>query len=250
MRVKEIYGFLDTVAPYNTQCDWDNSGFMAGSYEADVTSVMLCLDCTNDVVNQAVRKGCNLIISHHPLIFRPLKSVEAHTPLYNAIRNDITVLSCHTNLDMAEGGVNDILCETLSISNVQPLSAEGVPIMRMGDTDEISVNDFASAVKSRLNNSVKFTDSGKKVKKVAVCGGAGGEYIYEALSAGCDTLVTGEAKHHEYLDAKRLGMNLVVAGHFSTEKIVLGNLCDKLSSSFPETAFYVAEEECPYETVV
>lgn len=250
MKIREVYDFLNSVAPYDTQCEWDNSGLMTGSLDKEADSVMLCLDCTNDVIEQAVANGCKLIVSHHPLIFKPLKCVKADTPLYNAIRNDITVLSCHTNLDMAKDGVNDILCRTLNIKNVQHLFAEGVPIMRMGEVDEMSANDFASLVKIKLNNSVKFTDSGKTVKKVAVCGGAGGEYIREAINAGCDTFITGEAKHHEYLDAKRLNINLLVAGHFSTEKIVLESLCDKLLKAFPKHPICIAFEECPYETVV
>ena len=250
MKIREIYDFLNTLAPYDTQCQWDNSGLMAGSLDKEADSVMLCLDCTNDVIEQAVAKGCKLVVSHHPLIFKAVKCVEADTPLYNAIKNDITVLSCHTNLDMAIDGVNDMLCKSLDIKNVQHLYAEGVPIMRMGDVDEMSASDFAKAVSEKLRNSVKLADCGKSVKKVAVCGGAGGEYIREALSAGCDTFVTGEAKHHEYLDAKRININLLVAGHFATEKIVLDALYDKLLKAFPMHNVYVASEECPYETVV
>lgn len=250
MKIREVYDFLNSVAPYNTQFGWDNSGLMTGTLEKDVDSVMLCLDCTNDVIEQAVANNCKLIVSHHPLIFMPLKCVESDTPVYNAIKNDITVLSCHTNLDMANDGVNDMLCKTLDINNVEHLFAEGVPIMRMGEVCEMNANDFAVFIKDKLDNGVKFADCGKNVKKVAVCGGAGGEYIRDALNAGCDTFVTGEAKHHEYLEAKRVGINLFVAGHFSTEKTVLENLCEKILKAFPGHSVYTAFEECPYETVV
>ena len=250
MKIREIYEFLDSVAPYETQCPWDNSGLMVGSCENETDSVLLCLDCTNDVIAQAVASGVKLIVSHHPLIFHPVKYVEENTPLYNAVKSGITVISAHTNLDMAIGGVNDSLCDTLGIKNVQPLFAEGAPIMRMGECDFGSAKDFARFCSETLGNSVKFSDGGKKVNKVAVCGGAGGEYIYDAFSAGCDTFVTGEAKHHEYLDAKRLGINLLVAGHFSTENIVLDSLCEKLTETFHGLKVTVAREECPYETVV
>ena len=250
MTVREVYDFLNSVAPYNTQCEWDNSGLMTGSFEAEFDSVMLCLDCTNDVIEQAAANGCKLIISHHPLIFKPLKCVEADTPLYNAIKNGITVLSCHTNLDMAKDGVNDTLCSLLDIKDVQPLVAENSPFMRMGETDEMSAKDFASFVRNKLNECVRLTSCGKTVKKVAVCGGAGGEYIPVAADAGCDTFVTGEAKHHEHLLAQMYGINLLVAGHFSTEKDVLQTLCDKLLKAFPRHPVYIAYEECPYETVV
>lgn len=250
MKIREIYEFLDTFAPYETRCSWDNSGLMTGTLEKDADSVLLCLDCTNDVIEQAVADHCRLIICHHPLIFHPVGCVNENTPLYNAIKNDITVISAHTNLDMAAGGVNDVLCEKLDLKNVQHLFAEGVPVMRTGETEFDSAKDFAQVCAEKLGNSVKLADSGKKVKKVAVCGGAGGEYICDAFSAGCDTFVTGEAKHHEYLEAQRLGMNLLVAGHFSTEVPVLEALCDKLLNAFPKLAVCIASEKCPYETVV
>lgn len=265
MKNKEVYEFLNTLAPYDMQCEWDNSGLMAGSLENETDSIMLCLDCTNDVIEQAVANNCKLIVCHHPLIFHPAKCIESGTPLYNAIKNDITVISAHTNLDMAEGGVNDVLCEKLGIENIEKLFAEGVPIMRMGEMQFDSAKDLASFCSEKLAqsigndfpsfteskyNCVKLYDSGKPVKKVAVCGGAGGEYIPEAFNAGCDTFVTGEAKHHEFLEAKRLGINLIVAGHFSTEVHVLRALCENLLKAFPKHAICIAYEECPYETVI
>lgn len=267
MKIREIYDFLNTVAPYDTQFGWDNSGLMTGSPEDEADSVMLCLDCTNDVIEQAAANGCRLIICHHPLIFSPLKSVEKGTPLYNAIKNDITVISAHTNLDMAQDGVNDVLCERLKLKNTQPLFAEGLPLMRMGETAETGAKRFAASVRRALAesfceknfpalsakkacDSVKLYNAGKTVQRVAVCGGAGGEYIKEAFDAGCDTFVTGEAKHHEFLEAKRLGINLIVAGHFSTEIPVLEKLCDSILKKFPKLEVLTAYEECPYETVV
>ncbi|MBR5232833.1 MAG: Nif3-like dinuclear metal center hexameric protein [Clostridia bacterium] len=250
MKIKEIYEFLDSVAPYNTQCEWDNSGFMCGEMNKDVTSVMLCLDCTNDVIEQATENGCNLIICHHPLIFSPVKRVYGETPLYNAIKNDITVISAHTNLDMADGGVNDVLSKILGLTDCEKLFAEGAPFMRMGNVKEQSATDFSSFVAKKLGNGAEVYDSGRIVNKVAVCGGAGGEYIPEAFYAGCDTFVTGEAKHHERLEAGRLGINLIVAGHFSTEVPVIKKLSEKLKEAFPDTEVYIASEESPCKTVV
>lgn len=267
MKIREIYDFLNTVAPYDTQCDWDNSGLMTGSLDEDIDSVLLALDCTNDVAEQAKANNCRLIVCHHPLIFSPPKSVEKGTPLYDAIKNDITVISAHTNLDMAKDGVNDVLCERLNIKNAQTLFAEGAPLMRMGDVPEMSAKRFAAMVRRALGESlcvkdfpsfkakskcdaVQLCSAKKTVSRVAVCGGAGGEYIKEAFDAGCDTFVTGEAKHHEFLEAKRLGINLIVAGHFSTEAPVLEMLCDKILKKFPKLTVCAAYEECPYETVV
>ncbi len=250
MRVKEVLEYLDACAPYDTQCEWDNSGLMCGSPDTETDCVMLALDCTNDVIEQAAINGCGLIVCHHPLIFKPVSAVESGSPLYNAVRNDIAVVSCHTNLDMAEGGVNDVLAEKLGLRDVKKLSAEGKPLMRMGRADYDNVRGFAEFIKKTLYNSVKFFDSGKSVKKVAVCGGAGGEYVPEAWSAGCDTLVTGEAKHHEFLEAQRYGVNLIAAGHFSTEIPVIEALYEKLSRAFGGCTVIMASEERPYETVV
>lgn len=265
MKIREVYDFFNKIAPYDTQCEWDNSGLMTGSLEGDADSIMLCLDCTNDVIEQAAANKCKLIVSHHPLIFNPVRSVEENTPLYNAIKNGITVISAHTNLDMADGGVNDVLCEKLGIKNTEKLFADGAPLMRMGTVEERSAVDFATfcvealsknisddfpSFKENKRNCVKLYDSGKNVRKVAVCGGAGGEYVKDAYDAGCDTFVTGEAKHHEFLEAERLGINLIVAGHFSTEVPVLKSLCDKLLKAFPGHAVCIANEECPYMTVV
>lgn len=250
MKISEIYEFIDSVAPYNTQCAWDNSGFMCGDLNGEADAVMLCLDCTNDVLEQAAANGCNVVVCHHPMIFSPLKAVEAGTPVYNAIKNGITVISAHTNLDMAEDGVNDALCEALSLTDCEKLSAEGVPLMRAGNAREQSVISFASFVTDKLGSAAQVVDSGRPVRRVAVCGGAGGEYIAAAFNAGCDTFVTGEVKHHEYLEAKRLGINLIVAGHFSTEAVVLEKLCDKLLRAFPRHKVCIAYEESPFTTVV
>ena len=250
MKIREVLDFLNSIAPYDTQCSWDNSGLMTGSPEKETDKIMLCLDCTNDVLEQAKANGCGLIICHHPLIFSPLKSVCDNTTVYNAIKNDITVISAHTNLDMAQGGVNDVLCEKLGLKNTETVQTQDGPLLRMGDTSFETVTEFASLVAKTLGEPVQCLDAGRKVSNVAVCGGAGGDFVADAFSAGCDTFVTGEAKHHQFLEAKELGINLIVAGHFSTEKPVVENLCDKLLSAFPGHSVYVAFEECPYFTVV
>ncbi len=262
MTVRDFYEYLNEIAPFESQCGWDNSGLLVGSFDSEVKSVILCLDVTNDVIEQAVANDCNLIISHHPVIFSALKAVEFGTPLFNAIKNNINIISAHTNLDISAGGVNDVICEKLGINNVTPLTVDDGLVMRMGETDFENTEEFAAFVLKQLEEachffpvnhnkaSVSFYDAGRKVKKVAVCGGSAGDLVADAFLAGCDTFVTGEAKHHEYLEAQRLGMNMVVAGHFTTERPVILALCEKILKAFPGVAFCVAHEECPYKTVI
>lgn len=250
MNVKDIFDFLNAAAPYDTQCSWDNSGLMTGAYAVPVSGIAVTLDCTLDVIKDAKANHCNLIVCHHPLIFKPVSRVDLGSPLYEAIKNEMNVISCHTNLDMAEGGVNDVLAESLQLKHIKKLIAEGKPLMRSGETDFDCAGDFASFCAGKLGNSVKFYDAGRSVKNVAVCSGAGGEYVIDAFHAGCDTLVTGEAKHHEYLDAANLHMNLITAGHYSTENPAMEKLKLKLEQAFPDENILFIRGKCPYETVI
>lgn len=250
MKVKDVFDFLDAAAPYDTQCRWDNSGLMTGAYSAEVNGIAVALDCTLDVIKEAKANCCNLIVCHHPLIFKPVSHIDADSPLYEAVKNEINVLSCHTNFDMADGGVNDVLAELLLLKNIKIMMAEGKPLMRSGETSFDSAGDFAAFCARKLDNSVKFYDAGSSVKNVAVCSGAGGEYVTDAFHAGCDTLVTGEAKHHEYLDAENLHMNLITAGHFSTENPAMEKLKLKLEQAFPDEKIIFIHGKCPYETVI
>lgn len=247
--VRDIYGAIDAFAPYGTQLPWDNSGLMTGSLDRETDSVLLALDCTADVVRQAKEQKIPLIVCHHPLIFHAVKRIDAGSALYEAVRNDLTVLSAHTNLDMTNGGVNDVLCEVLGLSETQVLYAEGAPFMRMGKAEFASARDFSRFVSQKLGTAVRLFDAGKRPHKIAVCGGAGGEYIPEAAKAGCDTFVTGEAKHHEFLLAAEWDINLLVAGHFATENPVMAALQNYLGQKFPELSFTLARQNAPYETV-
>lgn len=248
--VKEVYDLIDSIAPYDTQMPWDNSGLMTGAYDRQSQGMLLALDCTNDVIEQALNQNIRLIVCHHPLIFHPVKHIDAGTPLYQAVKSDISVLSAHTNLDMADGGVNDVLAGALGLTKIQTLSAEGAPILRTGEALYDTAREFAAFCAGTLKNAVKFFAADRKVRRVAVCGGAGGEYIRNAFEAGCDTYVTGEARHHEYLLAQELGMNLLVAGHYATETIVMNVLGEKLCQAFPEETVTIARQGRPYETVI
>ncbi len=251
MRLSEIYDFLNKTAPFDMQLPWDNSGILIDNGKEDIKSILLCLDVTNDTVEQAKANGCELIISHHPIIFGGLKSVEFNSPVYNAVNSSVAVICAHTNLDIARGGVNDSLCDALGLRETESVMCDGAPIMRMGKIQKQDAEDFAAFCKRTLcSDNVRLSKGCVQAHKIAVCSGAGGDYITEAVKNGCDTFVTGEAKHHEYLLAGQYNINLITAGHFETERPVLYALCEKLLKAFPKHTFCIAYEECPYKTVI
>jgi len=244
--VKQIYEAVDRFAPFSTQMGFDNSGFLVGNPDAEVTRVLVALDITLPVVREAVDLGAQLILSHHPVIFHPVKSIVEGDPagdkLTALIRNGISAVCAHTNLDVAVGGVNDKLAQALGMKecevfSVDGLDCEGRPfgLGRIGLTDHpYDMPTFARKVKDDLKAAgVRFVDSGRPVNKVAVGGGSCGDLLREAKEKGCDVLVTADVKYDVFLDAKALGISLIDAGHFPTENVVLPVLCR------------LVEERCP-----
>ncbi len=232
MKIKDIYNLLDKIAPFSTAAQWDNTGLSVGSLENDVTKIVLSLDVTNDVINRAKSVGAELVITHHPLIFDPVKSVESDTVLYNAVKSGITFISTHTCLDKAENGVNTCLAGAVGIKNtyISPLDE----FLNIGFVECMSAGDFAECVKNKLDCTVSFNNIEKTVKKVAFCSGSGGDLVALAAAENADVLLTGEARHHEFLLARDLGIVLMCAGHFETENIVLEYLYDEIVNEFPE----------------
>ena len=238
MTVNDIYAYLNEFCPFDTACDFDNVGLLVGDKNATVTKAVIALDCTLDAVNQAIETGAELIITHHPVIFSPLKSVTAESIVYRLIKNNISVISAHTNLDVADGGVNDCLAATLNLCDVETVVADDGFTFRKGVLDtECTPDEFALYVKNALNFSPRFTVGQGKIKTVAVCGGSGGDMLYDALNAGADALVTAEVKHHVFLDAADIGFTLIDCGHFNTEDVVVKPLKNLLSKKFPDITF-------------
>lgn len=246
-KVREIYDYLDSLAPFSLQMDFDNSGFLVGHGEAQVKKILVALDVTQEVIAEAVEAQCQLIVTHHPIIFHPAKSITDSDPtgrcLLALTENHMAAICAHTNLDVVEGGVNDALAERLGLSQVEPLHRDGEDgkgrpygIGRIGMVSgSPSAKDFASFVQNRLNaNGLRLEDAGKPVRRVAVGGGACGEYMPEAAQKGCDTFVTADVKYNTFLDARALGLNLIDAGHFSTENVVCPVLANWLRQGFPD----------------
>lgn len=239
-RVCDIYDYLCALAPLELQMGFDNSGFQLGRKDAKVNSVLLALDVTEAVVDEAVKVGAQLIVSHHPLIFTPLKSVQSEK-LLKIIEHKIAVISMHTNLDIAEGGVNDVLMERLGAKPECSLDSDGCG--RVGTLPEAeSFDSFLLRCKAALNaNGLRYYYAGKTVEHIAVMGGSGGDYIAAAAKMYCDTYVTADIKYHQFLEAAELGINLIDADHFCTENPVIPVLCARLAEKFEDVSFKVSE---------
>ena len=245
--VKNIYDFIDSIAPFEKQCEWDNSGLLIGNPCREISKIGVVLDITPDAVKYAAERGVDLIVSHHPVIFRPVKSFLDGDVSYMLAANGISAICAHTSLDCANGGVNDVLAETLGFKNPVPLTESGEAAMiRKVVIDETEADALAMLVADRLSTGVQLADCGKTIDTVALCGGAGGDFIHAVAESGCDAYITGEAKHHEFLAAKELGVTLIAAGHFETENPVVAVLADKIRNNF-ECEVEIIPQKSPVE---
>ena len=253
--VGDIYQFIDRIAPFEIQEDFDNAGFLVGRGDRKVTRVLVSLDITPEVVVEAAGLGAELIVAHHPVIFHPLKSITDGTltgrVLLALAEYKIAAICAHTNLDAAHGGVNGCLAQALGLTGIGQLCQAGMDekgrpygIGRVGMAHQpgLSAGDYASFVKAKLGSvSVRYVDWGRPVEKVAVGGGACGSMLEDALTQGCDTFVTADLKYNQFLDAKALGLNLMDAGHFPTENVVCVTLARRLAKEFPRVEVMVSQ---------
>jgi len=244
--VKEVYQIMDQYAPFATQMGFDNAGFLVGNGEGDVTKILLSLDITLPVIEEAKKLGAQLIVAHHPVIFDPVKRIVAGDPtgdkLISLIKYDIAAICAHTNLDIAVDGVNDALAEKLELKDIQVFESFGTDqqgraygLGRVGLTEqESSLTEYAERVKVLLgSNGVRYVDTGRPIRKVAVGGGSCGSSLYEAYKQGCDVFITADVKYDVFLEAKALGINLIDAGHYPTENVVLPKLEALLKNALP-----------------
>jgi dinuclear metal center YbgI/SA1388 family protein len=246
--VKEIYQALDDWAPFETQMSFDNAGLLVGRQDQKVTGILVALDVTLPVVEEAAACGANLIVAHHPVIFDPVRSVSDATLtgalLLTMAERGIAAICAHTNLDAAQGGVNDCLAQALELEEIGLLTQDGTDrkgraygIGRTGlaSAQETAPSAYAAFVKKKLGAaSIRFVDGGKPVRRVAVGGGSCGSMLEDAVKAGCDTFVTADVKYNVFLDAKAMGLNLMDAGHYATENVVCPALVRFCREKFPE----------------
>ena len=226
MTVRELYKKLVARLPDSLAEEWDNDGLMVcPDADAPVRRVLLALDVTETVVDFAIENRFDLILTHHPLIFRPLSSLTEDTPVgrkvIKLIKSGIAVISFHTRADRVDGGVNDVLADLLELAEVEPLGEDGMG--RVGYLEEpISLEAFAARVKEQLGAPIlSVADGGNLVHKVAVLGGEGKDYLKAALASEADTYLSGNLGYHTMEDAPELGINLIEGGHYYTEQAVL-----------------------------
>lgn len=244
LTVQKIADYCEEKIPAELALSFDNVGLLCGFPEREVSRVLVALDVTMELIGEAKEFGVQLIVTHHPVIFTPMKQILSSEPegrrIIALLESRLSVLSLHTNLDIADGGVNCALAAALGLENAALLD-----IGRMGTLSEaVPLKDFLQSTQRALNVSgMRYLDSGRPVQQVAVCGGSGGDMVGEAAAAGCDTLVTGEIRHHQWLDGRELGINLIEADHFCTENVVVPVLAELLQTGFPTLEVFTSTRQ-------
>ena len=235
MKVKELYERISLVIPENLRESWDNDGMMCCADSSnEVNNVLISLDVTEEIVDYAIERNFDLIISHHPLIFTPITrfTEDVHTArkIIKLITNNVSVFSFHTRLDKVSGGVNDILAGILGLTDVKSFG-EG-EMGRIGTLKEdYDLEQFADLVKMSLGaDAVRIADAYNPVKRVALVGGDGKSFVKDAISEGADTYLSGRISYNVMEEAAEMGINLIEAGHYFTENPVTGYLAHLVSS--------------------
>ena len=240
--VRDIYNFLDRLAPFASQMEWDNSGLVLGGPAQEVRRAAVCLD-----IPCGVPPDIDLIISHHPVIFQARKSfTNLLDPAMALLRQGIAAIAFHTNYDSCPGGVNDILAARLGLQDVEILQ-NGV---RVGSVAPTSIQNYAKFVGSTLHCGVvkyRAADDEASIRRIAVCGGAGCSFLPD-LYEKADVYITGDAGHHDFLDAAQNGIALMAAGHYHTETIAVPPLFDRLCAAFPAVEWKLTD--CGGETTI
>lgn len=227
--VRDVYNFIDFIAPFDAQADWDNSGILVGDENAEVTKILFALDATNDVINQAIKNDANLIVTHHPIIFKPISTVVQDSLVYKLIKNNISIICAHTNYDKADDGVNDLLCKEIGFNEFIKFG-EFLNIVELDKP--ITSNQLLNKVKKALDGIIRFNSVSDNIDRIAVCSGSGCDLLSVAKDSGCNAFITGDASHHSFLDADEEGILLIAAGHFETENLAIKPLMKKIEKEF------------------
>ncbi len=253
--LRDICEFLDTFAPLETAEDWDNVGLLVGDPDRMVARVMTCLTVTSDSVTEAVEDAVDLIVSHHPMPFHPLRRLTTEkTPsrlLLRLIRADVAVYSPHTAFDSAAHGINQQLADGLGLTNALPLVVQDPQRPEQGSgrygllQRPIKLADLAQELRRFLGIAGLHVvgDRNRDVRRIAVACGAAGQFLEPAGQVGCDVLVTGETTFHTCLEAEALGMGLLLPGHYASERFAVETLAERLADRFPKLVVWASRQE-------
>ena len=252
MKIKEVLSALERFAPLPLQESWDNAGLQVGLTETEVSGALLCLDVNEKMVDEAIRKGCNLIVSHHPLLFRGLKTIsdltDVQRTVMKAIQQGIAVISMHTNMDNAKGGVNFRIAQKLGLAEVSFFASKLVDGQEAGSgvigsfAEAIAADDFVLAVKKAFGVECAMCNEllRRPIKKVAICGGAGDFLLDEALKAGADAFITGEMHYHQYFGYEQR-IQICVIGHYQSEQYTAEVFEEIINEACPDVKTHIAE---------
>lgn len=253
MTVLQINDFINSIAPFELAEIWDNCGLLIGSYQKKVEKCFFALDVTLPIIDEAIENNVDLIITHHPVIFSGLKNILSDSLVYKLIKNDISVISAHTNLDKALNGINDALIKKLNLEKVDCFNEKFEnSFIRVGQLEnKMSISEFANLVKNNLNcGCVRLVEGNRDIKKVAVVSGSGGDFLNDVFSLDVDAFVTGDVKHNILIDALNNGITLIDAGHFETENIIFDDLIKIFKNKFDNIDFEISKNNiCPLKYI-
>lgn len=240
MKIRELLRHIDTFAPFSLAEEWDNSGLLVGSPDAEAVKIGVCLDAVSESVLAASEKGCNVLVCHHPLIFRAVKHItdesEQGRTILEAVRHDVSIIAAHTNWDKAHGGVNDTLSALLGLRDVEPLDSEsGLGVVGV-ISEGLGLEEFLLRVKASWGLShLDCYGQAERVVRIALCGGSGSEFWRLAKRRNADIYLTADMKYHELLDAVQEGLTIGLINHGEMERASLPELARKISLCGVET---------------
>ncbi len=252
MKIAEVTRLIEEMAPLSLQESWDNCGLQVGDADAEATGALLCLDVTEAILDEAIAKGLNLIITHHPLIFRGLKSLTGKSHIerivMRAIKSDIAIYSAHTNMDSAWGGVSHLIARKMGLEHITVLCPQADAQSGLGVVGDLPSHQDALAFLARVKEifgvgAVRYAgDATKKVKRVAICGGAGAEFVNDAIAHHADVYVTGDVKYHEF---QGVSERILIAdiGHYESEHFTKEIFSEIFTKKIPNFAVQYAELE-------
>lgn len=249
MKLNDFINAMDGIAPRELAMDWDNPGLLIGTERQDIKKVLVALDCSVAAAREAAEWGADLMLTHHPVFFRGVKRILPDDPEtaapYILLSSGIALFAAHTNLDAAEGGVNDCLAGVFGLENVEKLPPEGLG--RIGTLPgDMAFGELARLAERELNTRVRITgDENATIRRLAMIGGGGAEELFDAKAAGADAYITGEMKHHLAIQAEFIGLNVIEAGHYETERVVLPRLIERLQRETNDVQYRLTLSESP-----